>query len=498
MYKAILFDLDGTLTESGPGIMRSVQYALARIGRPEEDVEKLRVFVGPPLKEQFMQYAGVDEETAEIATKYYRERYVPIGMYENELYPGIVQMLEDLRIDGYTLAVASSKPEPFVLRILEHFDIAKYFEVVVGSGLDGSLGTKEQVVEEALIRLGLEENPEEALMVGDKEHDVFGARAMGVECLGAAWGYSAPGELEKADPLKIVQTPEDVVLFLDSTPLRKEGIVRKVWRVLYPAGIHLGISIAVASVFGMIAAAMFGPETGNDLTYRYTIELTGITALLTILPCAFLYLNDRDNRMSGRMIPSPSGAKISVPAVLLLIGLGAALSLYGNVLLSLLAQWFPIDDYSEVTEQVESGKALWVLILCMGILAPVAEEMVFRWLIYLRLRDTFPIWTAALVSSVFFGVYHGNMMQGIYAGVLGMFFALALEMTGNLWSSVILHVSANIFSMIMQEATTLEQHFGESVAVMVYGIFAVVFLVFLIAAPLWLKKVGERRGYRAV
>jgi len=124
--------------------------------------------------------------------------------------------------------------------------------------------------------------------------------------------------------------------------------------------------------------------------------------------------------------------------------------------------------------------------------------MVFRWLIYLRLRDTFSIWIAAIISSVFFGVYHGNMMQAIYAGVLGMFFALALEMTGNLWSSVILHVSANIFSLIMQEAVTLEQNFGESVVLMIYGIFALAFFVLLIAVPLWLKKVGKKRGYRAV
>ncbi len=494
MYKAILFDLDGTLTESGPGIMRSVQYALLRIGHPEEDFDKLRVFVGPPLKEQFMKYAGIDEETADAALTFYRQRYVPIGMYENELYPGIVQMLTDLRLDGYTLAVASSKPEPFVLRILEHFDIAKYFEVVVGSGLDGSLGTKEEVVREALKRLGLEEHPEEALMVGDKEHDVFGARAAGVECIGAAWGYAAEGELERADPLKIVGTPADLIQFLDSTPLRRESVLKKIWRILYPAGIHLGISIAVSGVFGMLAAAAFGPEMGNDLTYKYTIELTGITAMLTILPCVFLYLKDRDRRKDGRLIPCPPGSKIGIPDGLLLAGLGAALSLYGNVLLGLLAQLVPIDDYSEVIEQVESGKTLWVLLICMGILAPIAEEMVFRWLIYLRLRDTFPIWAAALISSAFFGIYHGNMMQAIYAGVLGIFFALALEMTGNIWSSVILHVSANVFSLVLQEISALE----ESGAALFLGLTAIVLLVFLIAVPFRLKRVGKKRGYRAV
>ena len=316
-----------------------------------------------------------------------------------------------------------------------------------------------------------------------------------------AYSVSArPGATLQTESLnvQIVRSPADVVRFLDSTPLRKESVLKKIWRILYPAGIHLGISIAVSSVFGMIAAAFVGLEMANDLSYKYTIELTGITAMLTILPCAFLYLNDRDRRMNGRLIPIPAGGKVSVPGVLLLVGLGAALSLYGNVLLGLLAQLFPIDDYSTVIEQVERGKTLWVLLICMGILAPIAEEMVFRWLIYLRLRDTFPIWVAALISSAFFGIYHGNVMQAIYAGLLGMFFALALEMTGNIWSSVILHVSANVFSLVMQEAAALEEYLGESDAELLIGLIAIALLVVLIVAPIRLKKIGKKRGYRAV
>ena len=123
MYKAILFDLDGTLTDSGEGITKSVQYALEKVGKPEPDLQKLRVFVGPPLLEQFQEYAGIDEETARKAVEIYRERYAPVGIYENELYPGIPEMLSGLKQRGYKLAIASSKPENFVKLVAECFHI---------------------------------------------------------------------------------------------------------------------------------------------------------------------------------------------------------------------------------------------------------------------------------------------------------------------------------------------------------------------------------------
>ena len=213
MYKAILFDLDGTLTESGPGITRCVQYALEKIGHPEEDLEALRCFVGPPLKEQFMKYAGVDEETAEEAVIYYRERFEPVGMFENDLYPGVVEMLEALKAGKYKLAVASSKPEKYVRKILDHFGIGGYFTEIVGADENQKRMSKEEVVGEALRRLGLSDHPEQAVLVGDKEQDVYGARACGVDCVAVLYGYGTPEELDAADPLKIVKTPQEAAYF---------------------------------------------------------------------------------------------------------------------------------------------------------------------------------------------------------------------------------------------------------------------------------------------
>ncbi|MDO4679352.1 MAG: HAD-IA family hydrolase [Eubacteriales bacterium] len=215
MYKAILFDLDGTLTESGEGITKSVQYALEKLGKPEENLEALKVFVGPPLMEQFMKYADLDEETARRAVEIYRERYSTIGIFENRPYPGVAHMLEELKKKGYLLAVASSKPEYFVKKILAHFDLEKYFDEAVGSEMSGSRTNKTEVIEETLRRLHLENHREQVLMVGDKEHDVLGARKAGLECLAVSYGYGTMEELTEARPLQIAASADEVLDFFE-------------------------------------------------------------------------------------------------------------------------------------------------------------------------------------------------------------------------------------------------------------------------------------------
>ena len=150
MYKAIFFDLDGTLTESGEGITKSVQYALEKLGVSAPDLEPLKVFVGPPLLDQFMKYAGFDKETAQKGIEYYRERYSEKGMYENTVYPGVENALAELKRRGYRLAVASAKPTFYVTQIMDHFNLSRYFEVIAGTDLNGPKVSKSQVIEEAL------------------------------------------------------------------------------------------------------------------------------------------------------------------------------------------------------------------------------------------------------------------------------------------------------------------------------------------------------------
>ena len=219
MFQYILFDLDGTLTDPKPGITGCVQYALHEMGIEEPDADRLEVIIGTPLVESFMQFYGMERRLADRAVEKYRERFAVTGIYENELYPGMREMLAGLKAAGCRLAVASSKPEPFVKRILEHFELAAYFDEAVGSGLDGSLSQKEDVVREALRRLGKKEAAggawsrtgevcPDVVMVGDRKYDVEGARALGLRCVGVAFGYAQPGELEEAGAWRIAEDVE--------------------------------------------------------------------------------------------------------------------------------------------------------------------------------------------------------------------------------------------------------------------------------------------------
>ncbi|MDO4520004.1 MAG: HAD-IA family hydrolase [Eubacteriales bacterium] len=214
MYKNILFDLDGTLTQSAEGICKCVQYALDKLGKSyPENWHELECFVGPPLHEMFMKYADLTFEEAEKAVEYYRERFQDIGIFENRPYDGVEDMLRTLKQHGYQLGVASSKPEVYVNRILEHFNLNSFFDVVVGSELDGRRTDKAEVIEEALHRFGIGEDRTSVILVGDKEHDCYGAKKAGIDCLAVSYGYAGEGELEAASPLKIVDTVEAVTDF---------------------------------------------------------------------------------------------------------------------------------------------------------------------------------------------------------------------------------------------------------------------------------------------
>ena len=206
MKKTILFDLDGTLTDSGEGIINCVIYALEKFGMPVPPRENLRYFVGPPLHESFVKQ-GVPAERAEEAVAAYRERYVPTGMFENSPYPGIRELLEKLREEGHTLYVASSKPEWMCVDILKHFDLAKYFDMICGASTDLSRNSKEAVITHLLEECGTQEN---AIMVGDTAYDVIGAKAHNIPCIGVSWGYGQIADMEKAGAVAIAYTMEQL------------------------------------------------------------------------------------------------------------------------------------------------------------------------------------------------------------------------------------------------------------------------------------------------
>ena len=208
-YKYALFDLDGTLTDPGEGITKSVQYALAKFGICVENRRELFCFIGPPLHESFEVYYGFSRPDAMKAVDYYREYYAAKGIFENLVYDGIEKTLSDLKSSGVRICLATSKPEYYAKQILEHFELDGYFTAVAGSEMDGTRTKKAEVVERALMLLG---NPcvSDCVMIGDREHDVLGGAAHGLDTIGVLFGYGNREELERAGATYIAAIPDEI------------------------------------------------------------------------------------------------------------------------------------------------------------------------------------------------------------------------------------------------------------------------------------------------
>lgn len=200
----ILFDLDGTLTDPGIGITNSAMYALKKFGIPVTDRSELYPFIGPPLIDSFEKHYGFTRKDAETAVKYYREYYTDKGIYENLLYDGIDRLLQTLCASGKQLVLATSKPEPFAEQILEYFHLTPYFHFIAGALLNETRTKKDEVIAYALASCKL--CPEEAVMVGDREYDIIGAKQNGLASVGVLYGYGSREELENAGAECIAET----------------------------------------------------------------------------------------------------------------------------------------------------------------------------------------------------------------------------------------------------------------------------------------------------
>jgi len=211
MPKTILFDLDGTLTDSGEGIMNCAALALTHFGLPVPDRAAMRVFVGPPLDETFIKF-GVPADKADEAIAVYRSRYTTVGKFENFPYPGIEQLLKKLKQQGHRLFVATSKPEAMSIEILSHFGLAEYFEMICGATLDGSRSRKADVIAYLLARTGGAEN---MVMVGDTHLDILGAAAHGIPAIGVAWGYGETEDMANAGAIAIAHSVDELLALLN-------------------------------------------------------------------------------------------------------------------------------------------------------------------------------------------------------------------------------------------------------------------------------------------
>ena len=497
MYKAILFDLDGTLTESGEGITKCVQYALEKLGKKEEHPENLQCFIGPPLKEQFMKYAGLSEEEGEKAVVYYRERYTTTGIFENRLYPKIPELLELLKINNKILAVASSKPEVYVKQILEHFQIADYFTAIVGSELDGRRTEKAEVIEEALRRMHLEEERDKVLMVGDRSHDVQGAISCGLQCIGVAYGYGSREELEKAGAVYIADSVEDLGILASPNdeettenvesvrniipdrekvkkyeipetrklekeekempePAKKKEKFRystagQIWRLIYPFLIHYGATllatIALYLVYLIQAGGLQETASAGQRLINSTLYVTLIGDLTAAIILYLFYRKDQMHRKEG--FSGKGKAFVWAPPVIWfsVIILAIATGQFLNDLINGLHLNDLFTGYSEVSEQAFSGQPVGLMILVVGIIGPICEELMFRGIVFNRLKDWVKPQAAIAISALLFGIYHGNVVQFFYATCMGVMLAIIYDKTGTLWISIVAHIAANLWSL---------------------------------------------------
>jgi phosphoglycolate phosphatase len=204
-FDTLLFDLDGTLTDSTEGIVRCLEYALERMGFDiPEDKNK---FLGPPLYRSFAEFCGMNEGQVNEAVRIFRERYSTVGLFENRVYEGVPEMLKRLRDGGKRIMVATSKPEVYAVRIFDRFGLSQFFEIVGGANINGTRNDKDEVIEYVLEKAGISDRSS-VLMIGDRRQDVLGAHKTGLKCMGILWGFGSIEELTEAGADFIAETPE--------------------------------------------------------------------------------------------------------------------------------------------------------------------------------------------------------------------------------------------------------------------------------------------------
>ncbi|MBQ9485614.1 MAG: HAD hydrolase-like protein [Clostridia bacterium] len=211
-FRAALFDLDGTLTDPAEGITNSVKYALKKFGVTVNDARSLYKFIGPPLAESFSEFYGFDKEKSLLAVKFFREYFAEKGIWENVKYDGADELLNELKNRRVLLALATSKPTVYAQKILTAFGLAKYFDAVVGSELDGRLTDKAEIIAAALKKLCV--SHANAVMVGDRKHDVIGAKKNGVNSVGVLYGYGGKKELSDAGADFFADSPAQILDFI--------------------------------------------------------------------------------------------------------------------------------------------------------------------------------------------------------------------------------------------------------------------------------------------
>lgn len=497
MFRYILFDLDGTLTDPKIGITTCVQYALKSFGIEEENLDKLEPFIGPPLTDSFERFYGFSKEDAKKAVEKYRERFSTIGLYENEIYPGVREMLDSLSGKGIRLAVASSKPTVFVEKILVHFKIREYFSVVVGSELDGRRSKKEEVVSEALRQLGVTEQEKSlCAMVGDRDFDVFGAKQQGVVPVAVSYGYAQGNELEKAGASFIAKDVWSLSQYLMNGEKKRysfyEPFAIRVKEVPQPE------KTSFLRAFSVIAPILIYYVVNNLTIFLFAYFVGWLAGKQGILLELSVWLSGHSTLVSALMkfVAMMLGAGILIPAFLqenpvifpekncqkdipVIICLGISAAVFANVLFFLLQITGSSESFSKVSSS-QFSLPVWGGIVLYGLVSPFAEELVFRGVVYNRFRRQYPFVIAFLASAFLFGIFHGNLVQALYGFLLGLLILWLYEKYGAFLIPFLVHSSANIIIYVLMGTKSLQNVIMTIPFCMLSGLVTVALIVYIL------------------
>lgn len=207
-YKNILFDLDGTITDSSPGIINSYLHSLNKIGLAEDSIEKLKSYIGSPLRAYYTERHNLSTADSEIAVKHFREHYAEKGIFENAVYPGMAELIDKLRVNGFRLFIATSKPLEFAITVLNHFKLKEYFGSIHGSDMSADNKPKDKLIADSILMNGLVKS--ECVMIGDRYHDINGAKVNGIDSIAVTYGYESNKELSELNPSYIASSAEEI------------------------------------------------------------------------------------------------------------------------------------------------------------------------------------------------------------------------------------------------------------------------------------------------
>ena len=473
----LLFDLDGTLTDPKIGITTCVQYALKSFGIDEPDLDKLEPFIGPPLKDSFQKFYGFDDDKAQKAVEKYRERFKDKGMFENEIYAGVPEMLKRLKMRGLHLGVASSKPTVFVEQILEHFHIKDYFEVIVGSELDGTRSDKAEVILEALRRFSSNGTvpKHKVFMIGDRSYDVDGARRVGIESVGVTFGYGSMQELMEAHADYIVRSVEELKRFLlrgyeDMEKNLTTG--QKTWLLISQFVLFLASRELVKNLC-LVAVASLGIETVSDDVGTVILGVAYAAAGFSIFKVAKGIIRRMKADMHlTHLRPEPQSNYWIVGIATVALSLGVALLMN-------------LSGFERETGRIQKiasnlGQAsLWTALFTYGIIVPLAEELLFRGIAFGYARKFFDIRTAIIGSAILYGAYCGDMDQAVYLTAMGYFMAYAYEYFGSFLVPVFMHVGMSTVLLLAEYlglGNTLFVSWLPCLIFMFVGCFGVIYL----------------------